>query len=134
MGTKNKKEEADYKWRFGIGTTSRVPYLGGHYLMLDIDGKPNWQKLVDFASAERRRIVVQKTEHGYHIYTDFRSNLLEVVCHLAKQLGADERWINIAKKRGYLFLADKDRIELPWPVERMIIHRGKEKRKTLNTR
>ena len=115
-----------YKWNFAIGTTSRVPgsrFL--HYLILDIDNGtlvPNKTfEILDGMS----NYNYQYTEHGIHIYTNFIATFLKCSV-LAKKLGADPKWISIAERRGYFYLADKNVVKLPWPVERMIIYRGKK--------
>lgn len=124
MGKKNqqvKTREKKSKWDFAVGTTSRVPDCDGvqlHYLILDID-----EFFVDLGLLDSIGGVakVQKTKHGYHIYTNLVYGF-SWCCELAEMFGADKAWIRIAKTRGYFFLADKNLIDVPWPVERMAIH------------
>lgn len=120
------------KWRFAIGTTSRVPYSGGsHYLMLDIDGKLPHQWMSEIERGEINNIILQRTTQGWHIYTDHQiPSITAMYCYL-KNSPADQAWVEIGYKRGYYFLADKAQINFPWPVEHMVIYRGKEK--ALNT-
>lgn len=116
------------KWRFAIGTTSRVPRSYDpltsehlHYLILDIDGKLNplrWQKLVRLCP----HAILEKTRNGFHVYTDIRVHSSEFI-RLARRFGADPVWINIGHKRGYWFLAERYRpINPPWNVERMTLN------------
>ena len=114
------------KWKFAIGTTSRVPdsdFL--HYFIADID-ETNWSKnLVEFLESAPNSMI-QKTPNGWHIYTDYKmawGNLLVLLTYV----GADPAWITIGKERGYYFLADKSQLNLPWPVEHMVLHYGKKK-------
>jgi hypothetical protein len=130
MGTKNKKKEpkilSTYKWNFAIGTTSRVPGRKRlHYLILDIDGTKDIAGICSCLTRLGHKWRSQKTENGYHVYTNFISGLKECAI-IAGSLGADRNWIRIAEARGYFFLADKRHMQLDWPVERMIIYRGKK--------
>ena len=120
------------KWRFAIGTTSRVPYKQGyHYLIADYDSKFPSFHLLDISGANNA--VFQKTEHGWHLYTDWIFTFDELVSEL-HCLGADEAWIRIGKKRGYFFLADKSHVAMSWPVERMVIYHGENETETRHTR
>jgi hypothetical protein len=114
--------KAEYKWRFAIGTTSRVPDSGGlHYLIADFDENG----AIDFPFLFNcNNFIVQRTEHGWHVYTDQIGTFDSVITKL-KHIGADKAWIRIAERRGYLFLADKSEIHFPWPVEHMVIHMEK---------
>jgi hypothetical protein len=108
------------KWKFAIGTTSRVPDSGGlHYLIADFDDR----YLPAGIFKNGNNFIVQRTEHGWHVYTDCITTF-EGVINLLKQIGADPVWIKIAEERGYLFLADKYKLEFPWPVEHMVLYRG----------
>ena len=112
------------KWRFAIGTTSRVPGRPGmHYLIADFDGEPKFRNLLQWKFG-----VWQKTPHGWHFYSDIMASL-KVMVKWLRMVGADPAWIRIGRKRGYFFLADKDQINFEWPVERMVlrIKDGKEK-------
>jgi len=127
-----KRGRASYKWEFAIGTTSRVPSTYTHYLIADFDGGT----LADvFRRIQHikgiRHVFVQKTEHGWHLYTDLMLEFPKLILLLHK-IGADKTWVNIGRTRGYFFLADKSAVILPWPVERMIIH-AKEEGKERNT-
>lgn len=108
------------KWRFAIGTTSRVPdcpvtVLGGlHYLILDID-----RKEFPFHTLGSKYIA-QPTRSGWHIYTP-QTYYFEVMLEIALDFGADPFWCGFASRRGYAFLADKSPVAIPWPVERMVI-------------
>ncbi len=105
------------KWRFAIGTTSRVPDSGGlHYLIADFDG-PLHFRIFQYGN----NFVVQKTEHGWHVYTDHVADF-DSTLRLLVRVGADPIWLRIAKERGYLFLADKSRLAFPWPVEHMVLY------------
>lgn len=113
------------KWRFAIGTTSRVPDSGGlHYVIADFDDKLPSMELIDKLGI--RNALIQATKHGWHMYTD-RIVPFKPLIKMLEMLGADQAWIDIGKERGYFFLADKSRICFPWPVEHMVIHHGKEK-------
>jgi hypothetical protein len=104
------------KWQFAIGTTSRVPgsnYL--HYLILDIDRAT--KAPAKFMRCEQRW---QKTQSGWHLYTPWQMSFQDFLMN-AEVYGADKKWLTIAEKRGYAFLADKKYLALPWPVERMVI-------------
>lgn len=119
-----KKGRAEYKWKFAIGTTSRVPNSKLHYLIIDFDAeKP---KLGLVTSLQPQHIFVQRTPNGWHVYTDLQYTFKKLV-EVLDIIGADRQWIEIGKSRGYLFLADKGPVTLPWPVERMRIHARKER-------
>jgi hypothetical protein len=117
-----KEGQAKYKWKFAIGTTSRVPHSKLHYLIVDFDEEHPRFSLI--AGMNPDHMFIQKTPHGWHVYTDLQvtfsklGQLLEIV-------GADKSWISIGKSRGYFFLADKGPVPLPWPVERMKLHAKK---------
>ena len=115
------------KWKFAIGTTSRVPGTGGrlHYLMVDWDTDDIPGQWDGYLPGELHWMLFQKTNHGWHLYTDYMGTFTQIIT-LARSLGADPSWIRIGCDRGYLFLADKDEIDFPYPVEHMVIHRGKE--------
>lgn len=135
MGEKELQEEkSQYKWEFAIGTTSRVPESPHHYLILDIDTHDDKKLQRTLGRLQAFSYKAQKTPNGYHIYTDLEVySIAEFVRH-AKDLGADPAWLRIGEKRGYFFLADRRKVELDWPVERMLIHYGKKKGEALNTR
>lgn len=116
--------QSNNKWNFAIGTTSRVPDSGGlHYLIIDYDT----QKLnISWITQDFKNAILQRTPHGWHIYTDAKMTFDEL-CSILPRIGADPVWVKIGKERGYFFLADKSCIVFPWPVEHMVIHRGKEK-------
>ena len=127
------KKQLKYKWNFAIGTTSRVPRSGGsHYLIADFDGNIPTAFLLNLCyNSGARNIIIQKTPHGWHVYTDLEMTFgeLQVILKWAK---ADPAWIAIGKERGYYFLADKSEIDFPYPVEHMVLHYGKKK--TQNTK
>jgi hypothetical protein len=118
------------KWNFAIGTTSRVPGRPTyHYLIVDIDKRGIFHhNLRYFRTLGATLIILQPTPSGgWHIYTDLIyswRNLFHVMPTFA-----DEKWLQIGKKRGYLFLADKTQVNFPWPVERMVLYyNGKKER------
>lgn len=118
---------ASDKWRFAIGTTSRVPeHTGWHYLMFDFDEPYFPNAVFDWLRNRKIAYVPQKTTHGWHIYTNKVSDSLINIIELASTFNVDPAWLRIGAKRGYLFLADKGPVLLPWPVERMVIARGKK--------
>lgn len=127
-----KKKKLTKKWKFCIGTTSRIPHeqtklreqtIGNnrHYLMLDIDGKlsfRHWKRILDADPLA----VLERTPKGFHVYTSIRLSGRQFV-KMAKKFGADPVWIEIGRQREYWFLADKcRRTPLQWKVERMILH------------
>lgn len=112
------------KWKFAIGTTSRVPNSGGlHYLIADFDDHK-----IDFGWISRfaNNAILQKTPRGWHVYTDTVVPF-DILVDRLRKIGVDPVWLKIGKERGYLFLADKRIIVFPWPVENMVIYDGKEK-------
>jgi hypothetical protein len=122
------------KWRFAIGTTSRVPglHLCDHYLIFDFDNRtlPEIFQSISLLNDEVTfRWVAQPTESGWHVYTDLWCTF-KTALEMAKKAGADPAWLRIGEKRGYLFLADKAPVPLPWPVERMVIARDVAKNRS----
>jgi hypothetical protein len=145
------------KWRFAIGTTSRVPDqpdTGGnsgqisssavcyyfqdspknhspknsgdrHYFMCDIDNF-EWNEALVNVLQIPNHVIIQRTPHGWHIYTDLQVTWKSLVI-LLKKVGADPAWVSIGESRGYYFLADKSEIQFSWPVEHMVLHYGEEK-------
>lgn len=112
------------KWRFAIGTTSRVPGSDlFHYLMLDIDEQAF--DSLEWLTRQNCIVIVEPTPHGYHVYTNL-AGTFDWVCRCATMCGADDNWLRIGRQRGYLFLADKTQVQLPWSAQRMILH-AKEK-------
>ena len=123
---KKPKINHKYKWYFAIGTTSRVPGSKKHYLIMDFDNPDSIFSLgEDLYGASKA--VIQKTPHGWHIYTNRICSWKELLSILRNQFLVDQKWIDIGEERGYLFLADKDRMHMEWPVERMIIWAKREK-------
>jgi hypothetical protein len=141
------------KWKFAMGTTSRVPGTGKglvkdlnghqynlelHYLMADLDtGIYSRSSLKTFltylvSTLNVRNIVTQRTENGWHVYTDYSGGFWNIVDILRERPQVDQQWLNIAEKRGYLYLADKDAVILPWPVERMQLHHERRQKKGNN--
>lgn len=120
-----KKGRAEYKWRFAMGTTSRVPNSKLHYLIADYDCSEQVPypglRLGLIAGYKPDHIFIQKTPNGWHVYTDIQMTFKKLTEALAI-VGADRKWVEIGKTRGYFFLADKGPVTLPWPVERMQIH------------
>jgi len=111
------------KWKFAIGTTSRVPDSGGlHYLIADFDSVDIRIDPTKFGN----NIVMQRTPNGWHIYTDVVLPF-NILLQKLRQLKADPAWIKIGEKRGYFFLADKSMTVFPGRVERRVIRYGKEK-------
>lgn len=121
--------ELKHKWRFAIGTTSRVPGSDLHYLIADFDNvrllkpttipyKPN--------SNNEYKTISEATPHGWHLYTNLIMNFDNLVRTL-KEIEADPAWIEIGRLRGYYFLAHKSELHFSWPVEHMVIHHDKEK-------
>ena len=115
------KKEAPYKWNFAIGTTSRVPNSkqGLHYFIADFDGI-DFVPLTATALLSDNEIIIQKTPNGIHLYSNLKLTFKQLI-RLLKICGADPGWIRIGKKRGYFFLADKNEVEMNWPVERMFL-------------
>lgn len=114
------------KYRFMIGTTSRVPGSRRHYLIMDFDGPIYYQQAGAIGSLAPHRSVWQRTTNGTHIYTPVQFRTLREMLTVAVDLGADPTWARIAQRRGYAFLADKCMLDIPWPVERMIVSHGKK--------
>lgn len=117
-----KKGRVVYKWKFAIGTTSRVPNSKQHYLIADFDNEK--VKLGIILGLSPSHIFIQQTPNGWHIYTDLQFTFKKL-CQILDIIGADRKWIEIGKSRGYFFLADKGPVTLPWPVERMQINAKK---------
>lgn len=135
MGEKKlQEEESKYKWKFAIGTTSRIPGSTGHYLILDIDTHDDRTIQKVLGRLQSYSYKAQKTPNGFHIYTDCSLTSISDFVRNAKDLGADPAWLRIGEKRGYFFLADRRKVELDWPVERMLIHYGKKEGEALNPR
>lgn len=116
------------KWKFAIGTTSRVPDSRGlHYLIADFDDPLiNRIEVFEFLAQRPCRKIIQDTPHGWHLYTDLQMPFHELIKTLHK-IGADPAWIEIGKTRRYLFLADKKEVKFRWPVEHMMLRYVKEK-------
>lgn len=115
------------KWKFAIGTTSRVPNSGGkiHYLIADFDG-PIINTPALTGTVKKAKAILQVTANGFHLYTNIQMTFESLVSTL-KLIKADPAWIRIGQKRGYFFLADKDYINFTWSVEHMRISYVKEK-------
>lgn len=112
------------KWKFAIGTTSRVPDSGGklHYLIADFDGDGFLSRqLINFLETTHCNCIIENTPNGWHLYTNFRAPMYDILKQLRK-IGADPVWIEIAEARGYFFLAHKMQVLFPWPVEYMVLH------------
>lgn len=122
----------NYKWRFALGTTSRIPgKKGQHYLILDIDGDIPFVLPENLTEVGVTKMIWMRTRHGWHIYTDLKVSWKKLP-KLLRRLGADKTWIDIGEVRGYFFLADYDLVTLPWPIERMAL-RVTKKREERNT-
>ena len=127
MATKTAPKKIAYKWKFAIGTTSRVPdNPTWHYFIADYDGKDAVMLRVineemERLTAEGWKFVIQETPHGFHLYSNLTLQFYELIQCL-KNCGADRGWLRIGKRRGYFFLADKDMVLMSWPVERMMLH------------
>jgi hypothetical protein len=119
------------KWDFAIGTTSIVPHTHRrkHYLIGDVDGY-NMVPTLQFLGEQLRvfAIFTQRTQHGFHFYTNLQLSFKELLYVLRRIPGVDATWVGIGESRGYLYLADKEAMMLPWPVVRMVIYVNKEKK------
>lgn len=123
-----------YKWKFAIGTTSRIPNRPGfHYLIADFDHHDIGKELEYLTGFVKiNHLFLQRTNHGWHMYTDYIMSFRDI-CILLGDI-ADKAWASIGEKRGYFYLADKNIVLVPWPVERMIIHVEKGKGETFNSK
>lgn len=122
LKNKNGNGFIDYKWRFAVGTTSRVPgQRGVHFLMLDIDSVNHDSVDVRLAMDFGCRTFATRSPNGWHIFTDIRRGF-KSTCELALAYGADPKWVEIGRNRGYLFLADYKPMKLLWKTERMAIY------------
>jgi hypothetical protein len=133
MIKRKQKNQPDlqYKWKFAMGTTSRVPKSKLHYLILDIDCRTKDKSLIGLfynLVGSVDNFFLQSTENGLHIYTDKKIRFDQFEMN-ARSMGADPAWIRIGLKRGYWFLADKSLVVVPWPVERMTLHHDKTGKK-----
>lgn len=112
------------KWRFAVGTTSRVIGTNGtdrHFLILDIDSiEFDTSEIHDFVNSMDCRSFLMPSPRGWHLFTDLIVSFNEFKTY-AKELGADSAWIAIGESRGYWFLADYMQVLLPWTVERMML-------------
>ena len=117
------------KWRFAIGTTSRVPHSGGslHYLIADFDDDtfPLHDPYLCGILFDASNVILQRTKHGWHLYSDLVFEFDKLI-NVLKAIGADLAWVSIGKERGYYFLADKQEIDFPYSVEHMVIHYDKK--------
>jgi hypothetical protein len=121
------------KWRFAIGTTSRVPAREGyHYLIADFDRAefPGGDPFLAGILINGHHYW-ESTPHGWHLYTNIVFNFKKLVKTL-RMIEADPAWIEIGKERGYYFLAHKSPLQFRWPVEYMYLHHGKKE--THNTK
>jgi len=127
------------KWRFAIGTTSLVPTAQRlHYLIADVDEVSYvgiGETLRHFAWLGIKNFTLQRTRHGWHIYTDTRMPWRKLTATLSHTPGIDQAWLRIGLTRGYLFLADKALVPLNWPVKRMTLtYAPKSKPKNAKTK
>ena len=117
------------KWSFAIGTTSLVPkHKSLHYLMADVDSNYCFSTLGYFSELGVKNFTLQRTPHGWHIYTDTKMPWRKLTSTLSRTPGVDQSWLHIGIQRGYLFLADKSPgVPLYWSVKRMVLHHEKSK-------
>jgi hypothetical protein len=115
------------KWKFAVGTTSRVPDSKLQYLIVDIDNRSGLFLALRYIVGTLRatNVITQPTKRGWHIYTNSRMCWRELLRWLPRVPYVDKQWLKIGERRGYFYLADKDAITFNWPVQRMIIHHGK---------
>jgi hypothetical protein len=122
---------AKTKWRFAIGTTSRVPGRPGvHYFIADFDDvnlmhvyRSRNNYLLEILNSATY-FQWQRTPHGWHLFTNVTMKFCDMKWLLIHTM-ADTSWITIGYQRGYWFLADKEHMRFPYPVERMKIYNGK---------
>lgn len=124
------RQKIEYKWKFAVGTTSRIPNSKLHYLILDIDTQTD-PPIGCGRKYKFNSWFVQRTENGFHVYTDLKLRFDQMEIAM-KYFGADPSWIRIGLKRGYWFLADKQPVILPWPTERMALHFDPSRKKKLD--
>ena len=120
-----------YKWRFAIGTTSRVPAREGyHYLIADFDGEafPETNSALQLF-LKKDNCFWEKTPHGWHLYTNIEMTFDTLVI-LLHCIDADPAWIKIGEERGYFYLAHKTFLNFPWPVEYMCLNSYYGKKET----
>jgi hypothetical protein len=131
MHPPNRKKKG--KWNFAIGTTSIMPLSceGMHYLIVDIDTRtPSHIKEVDdYLKTMQAKIgfsiIKQDTPNGVHYYTNLEVRWTRLLDTLKYIPHIDHSWLKIGTERGYFYLADKDIVNLPWPVTRMVIYKKK---------
>jgi hypothetical protein len=120
------------KWRFAIGTTSIVPPGTAHYVIADVDVKDYMTTVIragDYLyDLGAQNIAFFPTKHGWHIYTDYITSWKNVLKILNDLPGIDRNWLQIGKRRGYLYLADYKAVNLDWPLIRMVINHGNPSR------
>lgn len=122
------KNQPKTKWRFAIGTTSLVPTAPRlHYLIADVDGPYINATLAHFAWLGVKNFTLQRTRHGWHVYTKTRMPWRKLTATLSRTPGVDQAWLRIGLTRGYLFLADKHAVPLNWSVKRMVLTLAKKK-------
>jgi hypothetical protein len=134
---RQKVPQPNPKWLFAIGTTSFVPgarWLDAtalHYLILDVDQYDYPEDTVMYLCREIgcRNLRVAPTNRGWHIYTDKMYRWRDLLALLRTIPHVDQRWVSIGSNRGYLYLADKQDVQLHWPVVRMMLHYVKKGRK-----
>jgi hypothetical protein len=122
----SRKSNPKTKWNFAIGTTSIVPNTNRqkHYLIGDVDSKET-KPTIEFLSDQlgANYIFIQQTKNGFHFFTELKMSFKELIYTLRRVPNVDPAWIGIGELRGYLYLADKRLLTLPWKVTRMILHR-----------
>lgn len=101
-----------------------------HYLIVDIDTTNDTDRQETehyLCNTLSLNVYGTHTPHGWHFYTDLKLTWRELLYTLRQVPHVDKKWLSIGERRGYLYLADKDVVSLPWPVTRMILHTRKTK-------
>lgn len=101
------------------GLASTIPFcLNQHYLLVDVDSEKIQESKTFLERHEIRLDWVEKTIHGYHIYSLQAFKLEELVVFMPLVPNIDKAWFQIGLNRGYWFLWTQS----PFPLDLFFRH------------
>jgi len=124
-----------WKRRTAVGITSQIPKMleqkapnqaPRHWVLIDVDDRDKLYKVVLWMRTFETNYLLWESPHGLHGVVLFQCTFKRALDLASECPGVDRKWLQIGKKRGYLFLATYKMMASNL-FTYMVIFRGKKK-------